>query len=435
MSKTMKVLLAAVLILSGAMVIILANFLQQATIKMVIAAIFCLMALIIYFFFHEFKVIHYLYLSPLLFIRPMLEVNILYAAGLIIVFLFQQMQPPFSTKLRIPYSLFMILLLVAGIRAYLVGVSGAKALDFFFTEALLPPIVFLTIVNSSISMREIRKLLELHVYFAALLGIIGIALAILNPGERLGSLWSNAMTINGYYVLAFFIGIGLMEEAKGNRKTLLFVMIITILFGMIFTYTRIVLVGVVIGLFLMCLRKPALFKYMLFLLLLVPVLMPGGMMTRIKLTQSGDASILIRFLVWFYSAQMIIEHPIWGLGFDSFVVLYKNLLSIKTLRAVHSHNVYLKLLVEMGLVGFVGYMGILIGAVKRSYGNFKQTKGLSLHYLIWVALIVELIFCMTDVFIAQISVSLIFWILLGLVYNISCAKSIESDETAGFEQC
>jgi len=426
----MKVLLAVVFVLAGAVIIFLACFLQQASVIIAIAAIFCIVMLVIYFFFHEFKVIHYLYLSPLLFIKPIFEVNLVYTIGLIVIFLFQQMQNPESTKVRIPYFLFIALLLIAGIRSYLVGVSGAKALEYFFTECLLPPTVFLIIINSSINMTEIRKLMGLHVYTAALLSIIGIALAFINPGERFGSLWSNAMTINGYYVLCFFFGIGLMEEAQGIRKILLFALIVLILFGMIFTYTRIALVGVAVGLFLMCLRKPALFKYMVFLLLLVPVLLPGGMMTRIQMTQNGDTSILIRFLVWFYSVKMIIENPIWGLGFDSFVVLYKNLLSIEFLRAVHSHNVYLKLLVEMGLVGFIGYMGIIIGAVKRSLDNFRQTKGLSLHYLIWVALIVELIFCLTDVFIAQISVSLIFWMLLGFVYNISCNKLVEQNDAA-----
>jgi O-antigen ligase len=417
MPKFKKLLFPLIWIIAGICIILISILLQQTTFLSVIFLPFGLLCFLIYFAFHEFKVIHYLYLSPLLFIQPRLEFNLIYAVGLLFVFLIEKLHKPQS--IFIPYFLFFLLLCIAGFRSYFLGIRGDRAFEFFFTECLLPPLLFTIIANSEITSEEIRSLFKYHVYCAAFLGLIGILVAFLRPGERLGSLWSNAMTINGYYILAFFVGIGLLEESEPIKKKTFYVLILIILFGMIFTYTRIVLVGVLIGFILMCIRKPVLFKYLLFLLLAVPFLLPSGMMQRIQMTNKGDVSILIRFLVWFYSLEMIKGNPIWGLGFDSFIVRYKSLLPIKDFMAIHSHNIYLRLMVEMGAIGTLGYLGVIISSLRSGFQSFNKNRGISLTYMIFIAVFVEMLFCITDVFIAQVSVSIFFWILVSFLYKMA----------------
>jgi O-antigen ligase len=393
--------------------------------SLLIIAFFYLMVLGggFFFIFHKVSVAQYLYLSPFLFLLPRFSFDLIYVIGLIGIFLLDLLYSQKPPRIKLYYTIFFTILLIAGIRSYFMGIRGNNAHVFFVNLCLMPITLFTIVSNSIITDTESRKIITLHVYTATFLAIIGIALSILNPTERIGSTWAEAMTINGYYIIGFFLGLGLLDKEKGLHKSIISVMVIVILFGMIFTYTRIILVGVAFGLFLMCFRKPRLFRYMFLLIFIFPFVLPEEMIVRIKSTQQKDLSMLIRFLVWYYSAKIIWENPIWGLGFDSFHTVYKGLMSIKTLRAIHSHNIYLRVLLEMGLVGFVGYMGVIISTLKRGYKTFRKVKGLTLEYMIWVSLIVELVMCITDVFISQIAVSFIFWLLLALMYNKSLYSS------------
>jgi len=431
MAKAGKILFPLLWIIAGALIIISSGYLQQASVTILVLSFLLLLAGGIYFIFHEFNVMNFLFLSPLLFLRPNFNLNIIFVIGMLAVFLIQFFHKPEAKKLYVYYFWLFALLLIAGLRSYLFGIRGGSAYIFFFTECLMPIVVFQVIANSDVTWLEIRRFLMYHVYLAAFLGFIGVILALLNPTERIGSLWTNAMTINGYYVMAFFIGIGLLKGEKYNKKLLLAGLIIIILLGMIFTYTRIVLVGLILGLIIMSLRRPKLFIYLIPMILLIPFLLPGELLVRFQLLLKGDVSIFIRLLVWYYSIQMIIASPVWGVGFDSFIVRFSSLMSVTELRAIHSHNMYLRLLLEMGIVGFVAYMGIVLSVLGKGIKAFKKTKGLSLTYLLWVAIIVELIFCMTDVFIAQVSVSLVFWMLIALMYKISKLNPETTDVEQG----
>ncbi len=419
MAKIYKLLIILCVLFAGVSILLLSDSLQQITLKPLLLFLLGIFGLVLYFVFNEIKVISYLYLSPVIFFRQSIELNITYTIGLVCVFIFQYLNDPENTKTQIPYAIFFVLLLVAGIRSIIIGIHGWHPYTFFFNECILPILIIITVVNSPIKKDEIRQLIFIHVVFASLLSIIGVTLAITHPGERMGSTWEEAMTINGYYILAFFLGIGLMDEASRGHQKILFVLTISILLGMIFTYTRVVLVGVVIGLFIMSLKKPQFLKYFLILLITAPLLIPGDMIERVQNLQTADTSILIRLLVWYYSVKLIILKPLWGYGFDSFVILYKSLISIKYLRAIHSHNVYLRLLVEIGFIGFIGYMGVVFDILLKGYKHTKSIKGLTLTFLMWVALIVELVFCITDVFISQVSISFIFWLLLALLYKVT----------------
>jgi len=78
---------------------------------------------------------------------------------------------------------------------------------------------------------------------------------------------------------------------------------------------------------------------------------------------------------------MFQDRPILGFGFGNFpeeklayLDLRKSDLNMDLIRPLIHHNTYLDLLVELGLVGFVLYMGVLIGWGRTAWRLIRQEQ-------------------------------------------------------------
>ena len=251
---------------------------------------------------------------------------------------------------------------------------------------------------------------------AAFVALYGIFVAIRNPLERLGSFWVTAMTINGFYTAAFFFAVTLALHHKQNLwKALYALAALLIFFGMLYTYTRMVILAVAFGMFLFMLKIRAMRYLGLVFVLLLPLVIPSSMSSRIQTGFSLDISLVIRGLAWYLSAQQILRHPLFGLGFSVWSTWYPTVIPLRILYAQHSHNLFLNLMVDMGIIGTGAYLYI-IWKLLRSFwtGCVAKAKDI-IPYGLMVAMLSLLFACITDIFIQQFSVSILFWITLGLM--------------------
>lgn len=92
-----------------------------------------------------------------------------------------------------------------------------------------------------------------------------------------------------------------------------------------------------------------------------------------------DTSIGLRLEFYQNSLQLIRLHPLLGTGTGSFTQSYRELTGhIKGNRATSNpHNDYLKLMVELGILGFTALIALLISAL-------QQTKGIARYRFYWV---------------------------------------------------
>ncbi len=404
---------------------------QNMSVGLFAFTVVALGAVMLYFLVAGLSVMSVLGLSPILFIRPIFFLNICYLLLLVLVFTYEQIVRKKVFDFNIHYFPTFLILLAAGLRSFFLGVRGDGAFMFLMNECITPIIVFTIIMNTSLSLDKFKMILKGHFTIALILGIAGIAIAVTHPGDRIGSLWTTAMTINGYYVINLFTGIALMlEEQSSNKRMYYLVALFLVFLGMVFTYTKIVLIGVAFGLFLMALKKPRLFRYLIPLMLVIPFILPGAMVERLVDAKSGDGSSVIRMVAWFYSILLIKDHFFLGNGIDSFSVLYDSYMEWDFLYARHSHNIYLRILVEMGIVGFIGFFTPIVSIIKKCYLRVREIKDISFEYMLFVAIAVEMVFGLTDVFIAHFTVGLYFWMLLALTYNylLHNGKPIEDTE-------
>jgi len=341
---------------------------------------------------------------------PLLLTLILY---LIISYSYREGQ----LKLVLPYPFALSMLLASGLQGL------ARARDFematlvFCSTIMVPLITMSYFANSRIEKRDYLLWLKAVVALGALLGLIGMIMGILNPGKRLGSLWVTAMTINGFYTIAFFFGIGLALEAKEQLHKLYWALASLFIFlGMMYTYTRVALVAVIIGGGIIMWRVKRLRLAGLVMLGFIPLVIPSSMLARIQMGLALDESLFIRFLAWYYAIRQIIRYPLFGMGIYVWQDWYANVVPLRFLYAEHPHNLYLKVLVELGIFGFIPYFWIIGSILRRFYRSCVKAKPGNLDFMVLLSALMILLSCMTDVFVQVYSVSMVFWFSLGFMW-------------------
>lgn len=355
-----------------------------------------------------------LLLIALVFIKPLdpsLYVILLFLIFLILAELLQKEQ----LSLELPYPIAFVLLLGFGIYS-LIRVQNPLGYSYFFTTILTPIIVLTLCQNARITQNSLLLWMNAIVGVGAFVGAYGVIVAIQNPFSRLGSFWLTAMTINGFYTLAFFFALTLLFRCKAQLyKAIYAVAAMLILFGMFYTYTRMAIVAVAFGMFLLMLRIRAMRYLGIVLLGLLPLIIPSSMISRIEMGFQNDLSLLIRGIAWYLSAMQIYRNPLTGIGFGVWADWYPTMIPLRNFYAQHSHNLYLNVMVEIGIVGALAYFYMIFKSMRSYWKRMVSDNEDILHYGVWVSLMALLFACVTDIFIQQHLVSVLFWLSLGLV--------------------
>ena len=366
-----------------------------------------------------------LFFSAIVLFKP-LTFSIIPAVTLITAFGFIEAFANKPVSIKLPNAFFFFLLLVFGVLAYIKGAENDRASLYFFSTIVIPFLVVFAIYNSKLSFDDIKDVLRLNLLIAGIVGFIGVLIALTHPGERIGSTWVTAMTINGYYLINFFNGIGLtlVEKDKVKQKLFLVLTILTLL-GMLFTYTRMALLAVFFGLVLAAFRFKQYRKHIIFGSILLFFIIPESMTSRVNSGIEGDMSTLVRLIAWVNSFKLIGQNFWTGIGIRTFSRLNHAMVPIDSLYVEHSHNIYIHILLELGIFGFISYFGIIFSNVSKFYFKIIRKDCDDFTFMFFVSIITIMFAGLTDIFIAQYNVSILFWICFGLfikVYDIHMNK-------------
>jgi putative inorganic carbon (hco3(-)) transporter len=335
----------------------------------------------------------------------------------IISFLLDRFKPN-GLKIKIPFPALLLILLFAGIQAIWRAVSFSDGLPYFFSTIIIPIMLLISIFNIPYRKEYIDYWTLTIVGIGFFLALVGIVMAIQNPLMRLGSLWITAMTINGFYIMAIFFAIAWAIRVKTiPYKVLFYIATLVIFIGMVDTYTRMALLTFVFGLMILMFSVKNLRYLGIVCILIVPLLIPSGMVTRINAGTSSDVSIIIRLIAWSVAIKQIGLHLFWGIGFDSWKFLYSKWVPVEMLYAQHPHNLYIRIFLETGIFGFIAYFAIIFNILylhmKYTYKRNEQ----SFNFTIYVAMLSLLFACLSDIFIQQYNIVFPAWITLALLYQ------------------
>lgn len=133
-----------------------------------------------------------------------------------------------------------------------------------------------------------------------------------------------------------------------------------------------------------------------------------------------DGSNLGRIYVWEADKQMIIDHPVIGVGPGLWQKTYREHYKLKkeTQNLGHSHNNLLQISSESGILGLIGFLGFSIFVICKSLKNYIKTRN-PYDLSILVGFISYLfLFGSVDYTWGNSSGIRIFWIVMGLMIQL-----------------
>ncbi|MBI3895987.1 MAG: O-antigen ligase family protein [Acidobacteria bacterium] len=155
-----------------------------------------------------------------------------------------------------------------------------------------------------------------------------------------------------------------------------------------------------------------------------------GMEPVLERYEFMESDYLLRSGVWADTVSLIREHPLFGTGLGTFITAYPRTQTTALGFLVdHAHNDYLELTAELGIPGALLLFGLILTVLWRAvsvfYSSFHQRDRFLL--LGCCSSILAILFHSFTDFNLQISANaIVFAVILGLAYGLSC----ESDSSS-----
>lgn len=176
-----------------------------------------------------------------------------------------------------------------------------------------------------------------------------------------------------------------VNEKRPVLKLLWFVMAAAAFVALAMTYSRSCYVALVIAIlvFLLVYDYHLVLPVMLLALLALPF-MPETVFNRILTIGSlSDSSNSYRLYIWDVCVRLARDYGISGLGIGpaSFRSFYRPIAYRNAIKAPHSHMLYLELILEYGIAGFIGFMGYYIRIIRNGFKSVKLAGRAQRAYL------------------------------------------------------
>lgn len=175
------------------------------------------------------------------------------------------------------------------------------------------------------------------------------------------------------YCSAVFLGLFFLDNNR-RRKFLFLGTVILSLHPLFFAYSRGAYVAAfVVLVFFGLAKKRSLLILVFVLLVLWQTLLPASVVERIKMTKDErsnvESSVGIRLDLWDHALNLFEKNPVIGIGFGGFEYTMPPGVPWKD-----THNYYLKVLSEQGIVGFILVAMVLLMAFRSGWKLLKTGK-------------------------------------------------------------
>jgi hypothetical protein len=125
-----------------------------------------------------------------------------------------------------------------------------------------------------------------------------------------------------------------------------------------------------------------------------------------------------RLDLWAAAVRLIEAHPLLGVGPDNFRHLYGAELGLETWdERVQANNVYLEMLVDVGVVGLLAFVWLFVAPIRVLVARLRVETGPNSYVLLGAGLgvLAFLVHGLLDSFLAFTPTGLLVWMLLGMI--------------------
>ncbi len=150
----------------------------------------------------------------------------------------------------------------------------------------------------------------------------------------------------------------------------------------------------------------------------------------VSVVNISDTSSNMRFALWESTIAMISEHPLFGIGWGSYWMVYPEydfFIQNDAVKIVHAHNMYLNFAAEIGIAGFLSFMACMIGHLHMALSNTHLKKSNLLNGLTLgagLSIVCVAINGFTDYVLFNIELSMLFWLLNACIVVV-CKKELQ----------
>lgn len=285
-------------------------------------------------------------------------------------------------------SIFMIILLAMMLFSVTYatdkGIARSESVRFFTY------IILYFIVKYEFDKKAVDWVTRTLIALSAFLGVYGIfqhftgfglpKIFKVNGVVRIAGTFVDPNTYAGFIILAIFPLIMLCIQERNLIKKSVYGLISVLLFSnMILTQSRNALLAFLIG----CIILVIIYSRKLLILLagfsLLSLLVP--FINRRVRDFANHTQDITRIKLWKTALKMIKEHPLLGVGngnfvtlYDSYIAKYKELFIYSEYTHYPSHNSYLKVESELGVVGITSFLGVIISVLLRIKKFLSNTE-------------------------------------------------------------
>lgn len=203
---------------------------------------------------------------------------------------------------------------------------------------------------------------------------------------RVTSTLANPNVLGEYLILLIPLSIAMINLKKSIFNKFIYAGIaVTLLVCLIFTYSRGCWLGILLGLiiFFICADRKFISIGIIGLLTL-PVILPQNIINRFtSIGNLADSSTSYRMSIWIGTIRMLKDY--WfsgiGLGEEVFKSIY-SYYSYNGITAPHPHNLFLQLMTQIGIIGLIVFIIIIIKLYRVSIIELLKTKSKEYYFII-----------------------------------------------------
>ncbi|WP_196593947.1 O-antigen ligase family protein [Pectinatus sottacetonis] len=251
---------------------------------------------------------------------------------------------------------------------------------------------------------------------------------------RIYSTWHNPNLLAGYLdmILALLFGVFIIWKNKKARKIIavLFIMA-AICMGMTYARGACFSIAAAVAVYGIFYDRKILLPFVIFIAVVLYI--DTTLFYRLlSVFMSMDTSSELRIALWESTIAMILDHPFLGIGWGAYYFVYPTYdfyMQGHFIKIVHAHNMYLNIMAEIGIIGFLGYMTCFFSAMWYSLRNFKYLAssflggsllgcGLALMSLAFNGL--------TDYVLFNTDLSMFFWFTIGIIVVIMGSPQMQA---------
>jgi len=243
------------------------------------------------------------------------------------------------------------------------------------------------------SRRQINILLKCYIFISFVLSCIGIAQYFtgfaldetfkrnneLGKGIKIAATLINPNAYGAYLILIIFPIIMLSIYEKNKKKKIVYTLLSILVFtNLLMTFSRNALLGFGLGLLVLTLIYSIKLIFAIGGFGILTLILPS-VFQRVKAIASLSQNES-RIKIWKTALKMIQEHPLIGVGngnfvsrYNEYITKYKELKYYKY-QSFTTHNSYLKIQSELGIIGTVSFLGVAVIALCRIKKLYNTTK-------------------------------------------------------------